>query len=218
VVEISFKQKFLLPSPIQPPIRDAMAKASEREEKKLPVIDFSSGNVGKMPFNQRLFSKMDIEINKDLPEGLQIIAVALKKGILDSFFINSEGLAYTPTGGTNTVKKQVIKYFSEVHGIPLTEKDTNRVIATAGGQQAMTAALRSTRPGTNIYLPKWDYAPVSSIIKNHNCNDVRIEVNDDLSLNMDNLEENITDNSVFYSSMPNNPIGYVAPRNFEAVI
>lgn len=211
-------QKFLLPSPIQPPIRDAIAKASEREEKGLPTIDFSSGNVGKLPFYQEFFTKMDIEVNENLPEGLRFVAEAVKLGIKDSFYPNPRALAYSPTGGTDRVKKQVINYFKEVHGVPLAENDTANVIATAGGQQAMAAALRAINADTNIFLSQWDYAAIPGIIKDINCNEVRVEVNDDLSINKADFEEKITDESVFYISMPNNPTGYVSPQELEFVV
>jgi aspartate/methionine/tyrosine aminotransferase len=105
-----------------------------------------------------------------------------------------------------------------VHGIPLSMNDVDKVIVSAGGQQAMAAALRATKAGTNVFLSQWDYAAVSGIIKDNGCNEVRIEVNDDLSIKIDDLEEKLTEESVFYVSMPNNPTGYLSPQDLETVV
>lgn len=216
-MKIEHEQKFLLPLPPPSAIREAMAKAAQREAKGLPVIDFSSGNVGKLLFKLKLFTKMDIKVSEELPAELRIIAEAVKQGILGSYYPNPKGLAYSPTGGTDLMKEQVIRYFREVHGVPLTEKDTDRVIATAGGQQCMAAALRSIKPSTNIVLSQWEYSPVPGIIRDRGCREIRIKMNDDLSVNKEDLEERVTEESVFYLSMPNNPVGYTSTQDFERI-
>jgi len=217
MLKTDYRQRFLVPPPPPPAIRYAMAKATEREEKGLPVVDFSSGNVGRLPLNLNLFIEMKIEVNGDLPEELLPLAEALKRGILDAFYPSPKGLAYSPTGGTGPVKGQVIRYFREVHGVPLTEKDTDRVIATTGGQQCMALTLRSLKPGTNVLLSQWDYSPLPGIIQEHGCREIRVKVNEDLSIDKEDLEKKITRGSVFYVSMPNNPSGYVSSADLETV-
>jgi aspartate/methionine/tyrosine aminotransferase len=212
------KQNFLLPSPIPPAIRVAMAKAARREEEELPVIDFSSGSIGKLLFKLNLFNKVDIEVNKELSQELQLIAEAVKQGILESYYPSPKGLAYFPTGGTEWVKKWVIEYFKEVHGVPLAERDFDKVIATAGGQQAMMAALRSIKPKTKVFMSQWEYEPIPAIVRDRGCEDVRIKANNDLSINKDDLKEKVVENSVFYISMPNNPTGYISTQDFEAIL
>jgi len=211
------RQSFLVPPPPPPAIRYAMAKAAEREEKGLPVVDFSSGNVGRLPLNLKLFTDMKMEVDGDLPEELRPLAEALKRGILEAFYSSPKGLAYSPTGGTGPVKGQVMRYFREVHGVPLTEKDTDRVIATSGGQQCMAVALRSLKPGTNVLLSQWDYSPVPGIIQEHGCREIRVKVNEDLSIDKEDLERRVTRGSVFYLSMPNNPSGYVSSTDLETI-
>lgn len=210
------KQGFLSPSPPPPAIREAMAKAVERTRRGLPVFDFSSGNVGNLALNQTLFSRFELEANKDLPAELRVLAEGLKEGITGSYHPRPKGLAYSPTGGTEPIKELVIRYFREVHGVPLSDADTRRVIVTAGGQQAMTASLRSLRPGVNVLLSRWEYAPVPGVLRDHNLGEVRFEVNEDLSMNMKDLEEKADKGSVLYISMPNNPTGYFSPRDLEA--
>ncbi len=212
------KQDFLLPPPIPPAIRVAMAKAAQREERRLPVIDFSSGSIGKLLFKTKLFSKIEIDVNKGLTEELRLIAEAVKQGIVDSYFPEPKGLAYFPTGGTGRVKESIIDYFKEVHGVPLTKKDTEKVTATAGGQQAMMGALRSIKPGTDVFMPQWEYAPIPAIVRDRGCNDIRIKANDDLSINEEDLDKKLAENSVFYMSMPNNPTGYTSSEDFEMVL
>ena len=209
--------KFLKPPPPPPAIREAMAKASAREEAGLPVIDFSSGNVGKILAEQRLFTRFELEVNEALPPPLRLIGEALKNGLTEAFYQGLTGIAYSPTGGTETVKKWVLKYFREFHGVPLRDGETSKVIATAGGQQALTAALRSIKPGNTVYLPKWEYAPASGIIENNGCHVSRVPLNEDLSINMDELKGNLDGNSVFYISMPNNPAGYTSPDDLEKI-
>ncbi len=211
------KQEFLRLSPAPSAIRDAMAKAAEREGRGLPIVDFSSGNVGKLPYRLDLFKKVDIEVNEGLDGELRVVAEALKMGIVDAFYPHPGGLAYSPTGGTDQVKEPVIRYFREVHGVPLGEEDTDRVIVTAGGQQCMTAALRSIRPGRTVFLPRWDYSSISGIVGENGCREARIKVREDLSLDMGHAEEEVTEDSVFYLSMPNNPTGYVSSEDLEAV-
>lgn len=212
------KQPFLSPAPALPAIREAMAKAAERKQKGLPVFDFSSGNVGALALNQLFFSKLEIRANKDLPFELRGLSEGLKEGITDSYQPKPQGLAYSPTGGTEPLKQLIIQYFQEVHGVPLSEVETDKVIATAGGQQAMTAALRSLKPGTRVFLSRWEYAPLPAIIRGHNLVETRIEVNEDLSLNIGDFRKKGVRNSVFYISMPNNPTGYFAPEDLKKIL
>ena len=212
------KQKFLSPSPPPPAIRDAMAKAVERKLRGLQVFDFSSGNIGNLLLNQAIFSRFELRVSDSLPKELKLIAEGLRKGVIDSYYPRPRGLAYSPTGGTEPIKKLVVRYFREIHGVPLSDADTHRVVVTAGGQQAMTAALRSLRPGTNVLLSRWEYAPVPGILKDHNLNEVRVEVNEDLSTELDDLREKVSENSVFYVSMPNNPTGYVSPEDLRTIV
>ena len=212
------KQEFLSPSPPPPAIRDAMAKAVERQQKGLPVFDFSSGNVGNLPLNQTFFSKAELRINQGLPIELRVLAEGVKEGLIKSFHPRPLGLAYSPTGGTRPIKNLVIRYFREVHGVPLSDADVDKVIVTAGGQQAMTAALRSLRPGVKVLLSRWDYAPIPGILRDHNLNEVRIEVNEDLSIKVGDLEKKVGKGSVFYISMPNNPTGYFSPEDLKTIV
>ena len=216
-MEVS-KQDFLSPPPPPPAIRDAMAKAIERKLRGLQVFDFSSGNIGNLLLNQKLFGKFEIKIEESSPDELRRIADGLKNGLIESYYPHPKGIAYSPTGGTEPIKKLVIRYFREIHGVPLSDDDVDRVTVTAGGQQAMTAALRSLKQGVNVLLSRWDYAPISGIIRDHNLNEVRVEVNDDLSINIDDLKEKVSENSVFYISMPNNPTGYVSADDLEVIL
>lgn len=210
------EQGFLLPS-APSPIRDAMARAAEREGRGLPVVDFSSGNVGKLPYRLTLFKRVDIEVNEGLGGELRLVAEALRRGLVEAFYPHPGGLGYSPTGGTNPVKGPVMRYFREVHGVPLGEGDFDRVIVTAGGQQCMAAALRSIRPGRDVFLPRWDYSSISDIVRGSGCRETRIRVGEDLSLDLADAEERLTRGSVFYLSMPNNPTGYVSAEDLGAV-
>lgn len=209
---------FLKEPPAPPAIREAMAKASQREEAGLPVVDFSSGNVGKIIVNEPLFSRFDIEVNEKAPRPLKLIGEALKTGLLKGFHEKLTGLSYSPTGGTDSVKLLVLEYFKEFHGIPLSDKDLNKVIVTAGGQQALAASLRAIKPGTTVYIPKWEYAPASQIIRDNGCQEARIPIREDLSMDLDYLKENIKENSAFYASVPNNPTGYTSSEDLSDVL
>lgn len=210
--------KFLSPRVPPPAIRKAMAKAIERKQKGLPVFDFSSGNVGNLALNQTFFDKFELRINRELPSELKMLAEGLKEGIIGSYYPNPQGLAYSPAGGTESIKKLVIQYFRELHGLSLMNTDTNRVTVTAGGQQAMAASLRSLKPGTRVLLSRWEYAPIPGILRDHDLGEVRIEVNEDLSINMENLRQRVDKDSVFYISMPNNPTGYFSPEDLETIV
>ncbi|MFW6103115.1 MAG: hypothetical protein ACOC7M_02335, partial [Chloroflexota bacterium] len=143
-------QEYLLPSPPTPAIREAMSKAVQRKDKGLEVFDFSSGNIGNLMVSQPVFSKMDLEVSEDVPDDLKAVVHGLRDGIVNSYYPTPRGVAYSPTGGTDSIRGLVARYFRELHGIPIGDADTNRVIVTAGGQQAMTAALRSIKPDTRV--------------------------------------------------------------------
>ena len=85
-----------------------------------------------------------------------MLAKGLREGIIGSYHPRPQELAYSLTGGTEPIKKLVTQYFREVHDVPLLDTDTNRVIVTAGGQQAMTSSLRSLRPGISVLLSRWE--------------------------------------------------------------
>lgn len=210
-------QSFLRSIPSQPAIRNAMAKVAEKEEQGLPVIDFTSGNVGKLPLHLKLFSKMELEVNNTLPDELQAISAAISTGLNASFNPKPRALSYSPAGGTSSLKRYVLRYFRDVHGVPLTEDNLDRVIVTSGGQRCMTAALRSLKPATKVVLNRWDYSAVSTIVEEHGCDVVRLNGTDDFSLNIKEINETVEDEAVFYLSMPNNPTGYVSARDLEQI-
>ena len=211
-------QNFLLSSTVPPVIRETINKATLREEKGLPIFDFSSGNIGKLLFKINLFDKIDIKVNENLPLELKVIAEAIKEGILEAYYPTPKGLSYSPTGGNLQIRKLAIKYFKEVHGVPLSDEDFDKVIVTAGGQQAMAAALRSLKPETKVFLSQWEYDVIPAIVKDRGGQVIRIKRNDDLSINIDDLKEKIVENSVFYISMPNNPTGYISTQDFEKIL
>ena len=211
------EKEFLSPPPPPPAIRDAMAKAVERKMKGLPTFDFSSGNVGNLLLRQKFFEVFKIEISESLPKELKQIAEGLREGLIESYYPNPRGLAYSPTGGTELIKKLVIKYFREIHGVPLSDNDVDKVVVTAGGQQAMTAALRSLKPETRVLLSRWDYSPIPGIIKDHNLKEIRVKANEDLSISIDDLKEKVNEGAIFYISMPNNPTGYVSPEDLMSI-
>ena len=184
-------QEYLSPSPPPPAISAAMAKASERLEKGLPVYNFASGNVGALPLNLSLFDAIDFKINDGLPESIHIIAEAMKKGLINSLYPRSTGLTYSTTGGTTPAKIAALRYFREIHGLPLHDDDTNRVLVSAGGQQSLAASLRSLKPGTEVLMFQWEYAPVSSILKDHGLREIRMIMGDDLSLDVADFEKKL---------------------------
>jgi len=212
------KCKYLRPFPQMPAIREAMVKTVQLKEKGVPVFDFSSGNVGNLLFEQFMFKKMQIESNRELPTPIKMIVQGISKILSASFYPTPYALGYSPATGTPSQKKMVIKYMKEVHGIPLSEKDVDRVACTAGGQLAMATSLRSIRPNTSVLISRWDYSPIPAIVKNNGCKLIRVQAHDDLSLNLNDLEKKVTDNSVYYLSMPNNPTGYTSVEDLKTII
>ncbi|MCW4032461.1 MAG: pyridoxal phosphate-dependent aminotransferase [Candidatus Bathyarchaeota archaeon] len=198
-------------------IREAMASVTKREEANLPVIDLSSGNAGKMVLNEHLFTHFQLEVNESLPKPLRLISEALKRGLTKAFYSELAGLPYSTAGGTDAVKHLALKYFRKFHGVPLNEDDLDRVIVSAGGQQVLTASLRSIKSGTRIYIPRWEYSPVPEIIRSNGCKEVRIPLSDDLSLKLDYIKDKVEDESVLYLSMPNNPTGYTSPKDLSEI-
>ncbi|MCZ2845559.1 MAG: pyridoxal phosphate-dependent aminotransferase [Candidatus Bathyarchaeota archaeon] len=208
---------FLKELPSTPGIREAMAGVSQREENSLPVTDFSSGNVGKIVNNLQLFSNFQIEVNKELIKPLRIISEAIKKGLLSSFYPIPDGLPYSPTGGTDSAKILAMNYFRKFHGLPLSDDNLERVIVTAGGQQALSASIKSIKSGTTIFMPRWEYSPVPELVKFNECQEKRIPISDDLSFDVNFLKDIIKNDSVLYLSMPNNPTGYTSPKDLGAI-
>lgn len=212
------KRNYLSPSPPPPAIRAAMVKVAERLDKKLPLYDFSSGNVGRLPSKIKLFKKFKIDINKDIHESLLSIAEGLVEGITESFYPELKGLSYSPTGGLPYIKRLVLQYFKEIHGIPLLNEDINKVTVTAGGQQALISSLRSLKKNTKLLMLRWDYDATSSTAKSHGLIEVRVNINEDLTINLSDLEKKVVKDSVFYLSMPNNPTGYTSPDDLKNII
>ena len=212
------KRDYLSPVSAPPAIRATMAKIADREDRKLPVYDFGSGNAGRLPGKFNLFTKLDIEVNKDLPESLHTIAESLKEGLIKSFNPIPTALSYSPTGGIPSTRKLALKYFKDIHGIPLTNVELDRVIVTAGGQQALVASLKSLRKGTPILMLRWDYDAASGTVRSMNSKEIRVNVRDDLSIDMSDLEKKERKNSVFYLSMPNNPTGYTSPSDLKDIV
>jgi len=210
-------QDYLAPTPPPPAIREAMAKAAERKEKGLPVYDFSSGNVGALPLKLKLFRTMQIEAEEGVPEGLRLIAESVAKGLVECLYEKPSGFAYSPTGGTTPIKQSVLRYFREIHGLPLTDDDLDRILVTAGGQQAMAVSLRALKPGTEVLMLRWDYSPIPGILKDHGLKETRVRLTEELALDVSDLESKLGQNQVFYLSMPNNPTGYTSVEDLETI-
>lgn len=211
------KYEYLRSFPPMPAIRESMVKAAKLREEGVPIYDFSSGSVGNLLFKIQVFKDIKIEMNDGLPKPLEIITEGIQKGLLDSLFPVPRGLGYSPTTGTTEQKKEVIKYMRKIHGLSLADEDIDRVACTAGGQLAMAASLRAIKPGTDVFMPRWDYSPISGIVKNNECNLTRVKMHDDLSLDLDDLKEKVSDKSVFYLSMPNNPTGYTSVEDLNYI-
>lgn len=127
-------------------------------------------------------------------------------------------MTYSTTGGTTAARVAALKYFQEVHGIPLVDEDTDRVIVSAGGQQAMAASLRSLKPETEVLMLQWEYAPVPPILKDHRLKEIRVMMNEDLSLDVSDFENKLGEKQVFYISMPNNPTGYTSTEDLQTIV
>jgi aspartate/methionine/tyrosine aminotransferase len=211
------KQDYLLPSPPAPAIREAMAKAVQRKDKGLDVYDFSSGNIGNLLVSQPVFSKMDVVVGDSVLPELRSIVEGLRDGIVASYYPTPKGVAYSPTGGTDSIRALVARYFRELHGVPVADSDSDRGIVTAGGQQAMTAALRSIKPGTRVLIPQWEYGPASGIIHSHGLEEVRVTMTDGLAIDMDDFRSKVKPNSVCYVSMPNNPTGFMSTEQLRDI-
>jgi len=212
-------QEYLSPSPPPPAISEAMAKAAERAEKGLPVHNFSSGNVGALPLNLKLFDALEIRVSESVPAGLRLIAEGIRKGLLEAIYPKPVGLAYSAISGPVDVRQAALRYFREIHGVPLQEAaDLNRVIVTAGGQQAMAASLRSLKRGTEVLMLQWDYSPTLAILRDHGLREVRVGMREDFSLDSADLEAKLREKQVFYLSMPNNPTGYTSPQDLQTIV
>ncbi|NLE96233.1 MAG: pyridoxal phosphate-dependent aminotransferase [Dehalococcoidia bacterium] len=209
------KQDYLLPSPPAPAIREAMAKAVQRKEKGLAVFDFSSGNIGNLMVSQHVFSHMDVSVTDDVLPELKPVVEGMRDGLIASYYPAPAGVAYSPTGGTDPIRALVARYYRELHGVPIEDTASDRVIVTAGGQQAMTAALRSIKPGTRVLVPQWEYGPASGVIRAHGCEEVRVGMKDDLSIDMEDFRRKATKAAVCYVSMPNNPTGYMSAEQLR---
>lgn len=207
-------KNYLKPPPDPPAIRDAMAKASKREEEGLPVYDFSSGNIGRLLMGYDVFSEVSVRIGQ-MPESFASIAEAITEGLKEAFVGSPSGLAYSPTGGTENQKKTVIRYFNQVHEMSLDDNATERVIITAGGQQAMAASLRSISSDAKVIAPRWDYAPVTGIASDEPWKFCKLPPADGLGFDLDDLRDEAEEGSVFYTSMPNNPSGYVSAEKLR---
>lgn len=212
------KQDYLLPSPPAPAIREAMAKAVQRKDKGLDVFDFSSGNIGNLMVSQQVFSQMDVTVADSVLPELRPVVEGLRDGLIASYYPKPAGVAYSPTGGTDAIRALVARYYRELHGIPIEDSASDRIIVTAGGQQAMTAALRSIKPGTRVLIPQWEYGPASGVIRAHGLEEVRVAMKDDLSIDLDDFRSKATRASVCYVSMPNNPTGYMSAAQLRDMV
>jgi len=210
-------REYLRPAPAPSAITVAMAKAAERRAKGLPVYNFASGNVGMLPLNLGLFACLKLAVREGLEEGLSLLASAVAEGVKEALVEKPIGLAYSPVGGTSDVKALVLRYFKEVHGLSLKEDALDHVIATAGGQMALAASLRALRPGTKLLMRRWEYEPASAIARNSGLVEVRLPLEEDLSLDLSALEGRVPRGSVFYVSMPNNPTGFTSPEELRRI-
>ncbi len=212
------KQEYLLPSPPAPAIREAMAKAVQRKEKGLDVYDFSSGNIGNLMVSQHVFSQMDVTVADSVLPELRTVVEGLRDGIVSAYYPTPLAVAYSPTGGTDPIRALVARYYRELHGVPIEDTASDKVIVTAGGQQAMTAALRSIKPGTRVLVPQWEYGPASGVIQAHGLQEERVAMKDDLTIDMEDFRRKATHASVCYVSMPNNPTGYMSADHLREMV
>jgi aspartate/methionine/tyrosine aminotransferase len=68
-----------------------------------------------------------------------------------------------------------------------------------------------------VLLSNWEYAPVPGILRDHNLVETRVAVKEDLSIDIEDLQKKVENDSVFYISMPNNPTGYFSPGDLKTI-
>jgi aspartate aminotransferase len=119
--------------------------------------------------------------------------------------------AYMPNAGWPSVRAGVAEYISGVYGRSFTADD---VIMTCGAGAALNVVLKAIlEPGDEVVVPRPYFVEYSFYADNHGGAIKLVDVNEDFTLNLDNIRAAISEKTrAILINSPNNPTGAVYPE------
>lgn len=153
------------------------------------VFDFSLGNPNVEPPKQ--FKELLIEVANDTRSGLH---------------------AYMPNAGYVDTRSAVADCLKDVHKI---EISPDHVVMTCGAGGALNVVLKTLLdPGEEVIVPTPYFVEYRFYVDNHNGVIKLVDSHDDFSLNLQAIDDAITEKTkIILINSPNNPTGKVYDRN-----
>ena len=119
---------------------------------------------------------------------------------------------YMPNAGFDEVKESIAQKVSREHNVNITGKNVVMTCGAAGGLNTIFRTILD--PGDEVILLTPYFVEYQFYIKNHNGSPVLVKTNEDFSINLENIENSITDRTrAILINSPNNPTGRVYNEN-----
>lgn len=150
----------------------------------------------------------DFSIGNPEMEPPQALKEELKR-ILD---LDVKGLhRYMANNGFQDVRERIAEYHREWSGLPFTAYHIIMTVGAAGGMNVALKALLD--PGDEVIVPSPFFVEFMFYIQNHGGKMRLVDTKEDFHLDLEKMEQHITDRTkVIILNSPNNPTGVVYRR------
>lgn len=118
---------------------------------------------------------------------------------------------YMPNAGYYESREYIAETLEEETGLPFTSKDIVMTVGAGGGLNVVMKSLLD--PGDEVIVLVPYFVEYDAYIENHQGKVIQVQTNEDFSLDIQEIEEAITERTkAILINAPNNPTGVVYPE------
>ena len=153
--------------------------------------------------------KIDGAISLTLGQPDFPVPKVVKEALINA--VNEDKTVYTENAGILPLRKEISQYLMK-RGI---DYSADEICITVGGSEAIFTILTALiNEGDNVLIPTPAYPAYENIVNILGGNVVSYGLNDDFSINIENLKELIKENQikVLVLSLPSNPLGTILTK------
>ncbi len=138
--------------------------------------------------------------------------VELKSAVIDMLTRETAGMhKYMENNGYQNVREEIAGYLKNHYNLPFTDKHVFMTVGCAGGINILFKSMLNR--GDEVIVPNPFFWEFKNYIENYNGVMKLVETNDDFQLNIEKIEEAISEKTkIILINSPNNPTGVIYSR------